>query len=65
MTYTKRQWFIYRLTQCVKLFEKINIYMSDVMKYVKNSKYERRFRKLDKKFVKCLDKIRKLHQEVK
>lgn len=65
MTYTKRQWFIYRLTQCVSLLGKTHLYMFDVMKYVKNSKYEKKFRKINKQIDKSCIKLFNLLKEVK
>lgn len=65
MTYTKRQWFIYRLSQCVNFLGKTHIYMFDVMKYVKKSKYNKRFNKINKQIDKCWFKLRELYNEVK
>lgn len=57
MTYTKRQWFIYRLKQSLNLLNKVSLYMNDVIKYVENSKYSKRFNKIDKKIDECLIKL--------
>jgi len=48
MTYTKRQWFIYRLEQVLKLLNKVSLYMNDVLKYTKDSKYDKYIKKIDK-----------------
>ena len=65
MTYTKRQWFIYRLNQCVNLLGKTRLYMLDVSKYVKKSKYSKRIKKLQKKINACYFKLREFQDEVK
>lgn len=64
MTYTKRQWFIYRLGQCVNLLGKVSNYMLDVKDYAKDSKFERQFNKLDKLILKSWSKADELLEKV-
>jgi len=57
MTYTKRQFFIYRIGQCLNLLSKVNDYLVDVYEYVKTSKYKKEINKLMKNTLDCSDKL--------
>lgn len=45
MTYTKRQFFLYRLNQSLKALAKSVAYLYDVIEYIKESKYEKKIKK--------------------
>lgn len=65
MTFTKRQFFIYRIDQCIKLFSKIQIYMLDIYVYVLKTKYRKEIDKLTRNINKCLKKLNEFHTKVK
>lgn len=64
MTYTKRQWFIYRLGQCLNLLNKICLYYVDVNNFVKYSKFESKFLKIHNKLIKYYLQLNKLREKV-
>ena len=60
MTYTKRQWFIYRLKQCINHLSKITVYIQEVHDYVLSSKYNKGVFKIRMNLDKQLTKLKKL-----
>ena len=59
MTYTKRQWFVYRTEQCINLLAKTLDYMSVPIIYVKGSKYVKRINKINKRIERCHNDLEK------
>lgn len=57
MTYTKRQFFIYRLKQCIKLIDKTLTYLKVVRDYSENSKYGKRVKKIENNIRDCFIKL--------
>jgi len=65
MTYTKRQWFLYRLGQCINLLSKTSLYFNVITEYTKSSKYKKRVKKINKKIDSCYELIRDFYYEIK
>ena len=57
MTYTKRQWFIYRLNQTINLLIKVDKYMEVIERYVDKSKYSKGIKKIHKRIFTDLVKL--------
>lgn len=64
MTFTKRQFFIYRIHQCIKLLNKLEVYLKDVYVYVQYSKYSNNIDKLIRKIKDCQKKINEFNNKV-
>lgn len=65
MTYTKRQWFMYRLEQCINLSRKIDKYLTVVIDYTEGSKYEKKIKRLYSKNMKNFRELIRLKMEFK
>lgn len=64
MTFTKRQFFIYRIKQCINFHSKILGYMTDVSSYVNGTKYSKEVNKIEKGIEKSLTKLNKFIDKV-
>jgi len=64
MTYTKRQWFIYRLKQSVLMLSKLCKYIDVVNNYVKGSKYSKEIKKITKSINDCYSRLNRFLDKV-
>ena len=64
MTFTKRQFFIYRIKQCLNLLNKVSLYMNDVIEYTKKSKHNKVINKIDNNIDNNILKLSKFLIEV-
>ncbi|MFX0024439.1 MAG: hypothetical protein ACFE9S_19125 [Candidatus Hermodarchaeota archaeon] len=58
MTFSKRQFFIYRLKQCIKFLERVNKYFIDVLNYLIHSKFDKEFKKKQKTLQQLINELK-------